>query len=247
MSERWTGAEWEGRDASGRVEAGIDAAGAPDRAGSTAGGRRLSASSRVEAFSDGVLAIVMTLLVLDLRIPIAEHESTLSQLLDQWPTYLAYLASFGYVGVIWVNHHQLFTRIGAVDSGLLWCNLALLLATSVLPFPTAVLGRAFQTRRLADEITGVVVYAVVATLMAAAWLLLFHYLSRHERLLARHVSPSFFAAERRRALLGVLAYPLAAVVALWEPIASLVILCALPVFYGLTSEGWRWGRREASQ
>jgi uncharacterized membrane protein len=206
---------------------------------------RLSDSTRVEAFSDGVLAIVITLLVLDLRAP-AGH--MLTQLLRQWPAYLAYLASFGYVGVIWVNHHQLFTRIAAVDSGLLWRNLALLLATSVLPFPTAVLGNAFQYGNHADEVTAFVLYALVAAVMALTWLVLFHYLTTSQRLLEANTPSSFFAAERRRALLGLIAYLLAAVLALVLPVGSLIIVCVLPVFYGITSEGWsgRWrldGRR----
>ena len=121
-----------------------------DDAGETRG-NRLTGSTRVEAFSDGVLAIVITLLVLNLRAPDKPGEM-LTQLLDQWPAYLAYLASFGYVGVIWVNHHQLFTRIAAVDPGMLWRNLALLLVTSVLPFPTAVLSSAFQGRNHRDEV-----------------------------------------------------------------------------------------------
>lgn len=70
---------------------------------------RLAESGRVEAFSDGVLAIVITLLVLDLRAP-QDRGTMLYQLLEQWPAYVAYLASFAYAGVIWVNHHQLFTR-----------------------------------------------------------------------------------------------------------------------------------------
>jgi uncharacterized membrane protein len=204
------------------------------------GRRRLSDSARVEAFSDGVLAIVITLLVLDLRAPTGHM---LTDLLRQWPAYLAYLASFGYVGVIWVNHHQLFTHIAAVDSGLLWRNLALLLGTSVLPFPTAVLGNAFQYGNHSDEVTAFVLYALVAAVMALTWLLLFHYLSTSERLLEPSTPPSFFAAERRRALLGLIAYLLAAVLALVLPVGSLIIVCVLPVFYGLTSEGWSGNRR----
>jgi uncharacterized membrane protein len=202
-------------------------------------GGRLSGSARVEAFSDGVLAIVITLLVLDLRAPATHIQN---DLLRQWPAYLAYLASFGYVGVIWVNHHQLFTRIAAVDSGLLWRNLALLLSTSVLPFPTAVLGNAFEYGRHADEVTAFVLYALVAAVMAGTWLVLFHYLSVNERLLEPGTPPGFFAAERRRALLGLVSYLLAAPLALVLPVGSLVIVCLLPVFYGLTSEGWsgRW-------
>jgi uncharacterized membrane protein len=217
---------------------------ADDRGGTASFDRgRLSDSTRVEAFSDGVLAIAVTLLVLDLN----AHSSpghVVAALLRQWPAYLAYLASFGFVGVIWVNHHQLFTRIAAVDAGLLWRNLALLLTISVLPFPTAVLSTAFQHADVADERAASILYALVAAVSATAWLVLYHYLSRNERLLTRQVSPAFFADERRRALLGMAGYLIAVLIALWEPLGSLAILCALPVFYGVTSGGWRgpWRR-----
>jgi uncharacterized membrane protein len=204
----------------------------------------LADSARVEAFSDGVLAIVITLLVLDLRAP-EQRGAMLHDLFAQWPAYVAYLASFGYVGVIWVNHHQLFTRIASVDSGLLWRNLALLLTTSVLPFPTAVLSSAFQLGDRDDQVTAVVFYSLVAAVMAGTWLVLFHYLATHGHLLARQTSASFFAQERRRALLGLVAYLVAALVAQWQPLAGLVIAAVLPVFYGLTSEGWAmpWAAR----
>jgi len=203
---------------------------------------RFYESSRVEGFSDNVLAVAITLLVLDLTFR-SSPGHVLADLLRQWPAYLAYLASFGLVGVIWVNHHQMFTRIAAVDTGLLWRNLALLLTVSVLPFPTAVLSNAFQHGNRFDERTASVFYALAVTLDSAAWLALYHYLFMNERLLTRRVSPAFFAGERRRALLGIASYLLAILIALWDPAVSLVILCALPVFYGVTSEGWRGLRR----
>jgi uncharacterized membrane protein len=167
-----------------------------------------------------------------------------SQLTDQWALYVAYIASFAYIGVIWVNHHKLFTRIAAVDSGLLWRNLALLLGTSVLPFPTAVLGNAFEGGRHREEVVACVLYGLVAAVAPTTWLLLFHYLSRHERLLERHTPASFFALERERAVFGTIAYLVAALIALWQPYVSLVIIALLPLFYGLTSEGWRGLRRK---
>jgi uncharacterized membrane protein len=199
-------------------------------------------TARVEAFSDGVLAIVITLLVLDLRAP-TTRGSMLHELVHQWPIYIPYLASFAYVGVIWVSHHQLFTRIDSVDTGLLWRNLALLLPTSVLPFPTAVLGKAFQSGSHADQRMGVIFYAAVAAAMAASWLAVFNYLSRNERLLERHTPASFFAQERGRAVVGIVLYVLAALVALWRPAVGLAIAAILPVFYGLTTEGWSHGSR----
>jgi TMEM175 potassium channel family protein len=199
-------------------------------------------TARVEAFSDGVFAIVITLLVLDLRAP-TTRGSMLHELVHQWPVYVAYLASFAYVGVIWVNHHQLFTRIASVDPGLLWRNLALLLPTSVLPFPTAVLGHAFQSGSHADQRVGVIFYSVVAAAMAASWLAVFHYLSRNERLLGRHTPAVFFTQERGRSVFGIAVYVLVALIALWRPAAGLAIAAALPVFYALTTEGWSRGNR----
>ena len=120
---------------------------------------------------------------------------------------------------------------------MLWRNLALLMTTSVLPFPTAVLGSAFQHGNRHDQMTGLIFYALVAAVMATTWLLLFHYLASNERLLAERTPASFFAQERRRPLIGIVAY-LLALAALWQPGVGLVMAAALPVFDGDTSEGW---------
>lgn len=213
----------------------------PAEGGSPASSRYrgpLSESSRVEAFSDGVFAIAITLLVLDLRAP-DDRGRVLRDLLSQWPAYVAYLASFAYIGVIWVNHHQLFTRIARVNTALLWLNLTLLLAVSVLPFPAAVVGSAFQDGNRGDESAGLVFYAVVAASAAAAWLLVFHFLSRAPHLLGDEAHTAFFARERRRAVVGLAAYAASALCATYYPVAGLAIASALPVFYGLTSAGWR--------
>jgi uncharacterized membrane protein len=202
-------------------------------------------SGRVEAFSDGVFAIVITLLVLDLKAPATEHK-VLHDLLAQWPAYVAYLASFAYVGVIWVNHHQLFTRLARVNTALLWWNLALLLTMSVLPFPTSVVSSAFQFGDRADERTALIFYGIVGVASAASWLLLFHFLSRSPRLLKDETHAAFFAAERHRALIGIASYAVAALSAAWSPVAGLIIICALPVFYGVTSTGWRFPGPAAS-
>ena len=195
-------------------------------------------SSRVEAFSDGVFAVAITLLVLGLKTP-AHRGTLLRDLLAQWPAYVAYLASFTYVGVIWVNHHQLFTRIVRVNAGLLWRNLALLLTTSVLPFPTAVIGSAFQLGDRADESTALAFYAAVGAAAAASWLLLFHFLSHTPRLLEDEAHAAFFARERHRAVTGVALYAISGLCAIWYPVAGLAIVCVLPVFYGVTSAGLR--------
>ena len=93
--------------------------------------------SRVEAFSDGVIAIVITIMVLELKAP---AEPGLDHLWRLWPTFLAYLLSYAYVAIYWVNHHRLFGHAHGVTSSLLWSNIALLFTLSLVPFSTAYLG-----------------------------------------------------------------------------------------------------------
>jgi uncharacterized membrane protein len=198
--------------------------------------RILAESNRVEAFSDGVLAIAITLLVLDLHTGDRPGQVG-SDLLAQWPTYLAYVASFIYIGVVWVNHHALFTRIASVNAGLLWCNLALLLAASVLPFPTAELAFAMQHGTHGDKISALLLYAVVSAAMAATWLAMFVYLHRHPGLLRPGVTVAFFRSERLRAVAGIFAAFAPVLVGLVAPVVALVFIVAMPVFYAVTAEG----------
>src|ERR1041385_9184169 len=98
-----------------------------------------SETARLEAFSDGVYAIAITLLVLDLKVPMVQDGKLASALLHQWPMYFAFLISFAFIGIMWVNHHRLFNHIRRCDNRLLFLNLLLLLGVTVVPFPTALL------------------------------------------------------------------------------------------------------------
>ena len=103
--------------------------------------RRLPSTTtgRLEAFSDGVIAIAITLLVLEISVPHADAGDLGDALLDQWPSYAAFGLSFVVIGIMWVSHHSMFERIAAVDRRLLFLNLLLLLGIGFLPFPTALL------------------------------------------------------------------------------------------------------------
>src|SRR5690349_429038 len=98
-------------------------------------------TGRVEAFSDGVIAIAITLLVLDIKVPtgLGEEGGLLDALLRQWPVYLAFFNSFATIGVMWINHHRLFTQIKRIDHTLLLLNALLLMAISLVPFSSALL------------------------------------------------------------------------------------------------------------
>jgi uncharacterized membrane protein len=199
---------------------------------------RLSDTDRLESFSDGVLSITITLLVFDIVRPEYGSGELFERLKAQWPNYIAFLASFFYVGIIWLNHRAVFSRIRYCNRALHLANLLLLLTTALIPFPTAVLATALQHGSPADAAASVALYAAVGGLMCLSWLLLFHVLSINPHLLESHVEPTFFPQERHRALFGVVLYALAGVTG-WalSPMLALLTFFALPVFYAVTSEG----------
>src|SRR5207253_4718071 len=146
---------------------------------------RLSPTGRVEAFSDGVMAIAITLLVLDLKVPAVEDVASgqlAHALALRWPSYLAYLAAFLTIGIIWLNHRTLVDRIARFDARLHWLNLGLLLGVATLPFPTALvadyIGRGGQ-----DATVATVLYGLCATLMASPWGLIWRHLADRPDLL----------------------------------------------------------------
>jgi uncharacterized membrane protein len=121
-------------------------------------------TDRVEAFSDGVFAIAITLLVLDITVAPSEFEDLGKALAQEWPAYLAYVTSFMTVGSVWIAHHSLFARVRFVDPVLLRINLLLLMATAFLPFPTGVLAQALEHSPRAER-TAVAFYGVIALLI----------------------------------------------------------------------------------
>ena len=111
---------------------------------------RLTESTRVESFSDAVMAIVITILVLELRVPPHEPGRLPEALVDMWPSLAAVLISFLRVAVIWLNHHALCMRIRRVDRTLIWLNLGILLNGMIIPLPTMVLADALRGGDLTD-------------------------------------------------------------------------------------------------
>jgi uncharacterized membrane protein len=200
---------------------------------------RLSDTSRLEAFSDGVYAIVITLLVLDLGVPDVPPGELHEGLLQQWPAYVAYLTSFLYVGIVWQNHHAAFTRIRYTDRGLHWVNFAILFTSALLPFPTAVVSYAVQSGTASsDARTAVVLYALVGGLLCASWYAFFGYLATHSQLLEADDDDRFFRRECLRAALGSALYLLAGIAGYASnPLIALVIFFLIPAFYGITSHG----------
>lgn len=197
---------------------------------------RLSPTTRVEAFSDGVMAIAITLLILEVRVP---HEGPLlANLLKLWPSYLAYLASFLTIGIIWLNHHSFFGRVRQVDHVLHWYNLLLLLGVSFLPFPTAVLAE-HVAHGGTDARVAAAFYGLVGVLMTLPWVGMWHRLSQQPALMEPGHTAAFARVEGRRAWVGVVVYGVCIGVGMVSPVAALVMFAAVAVFYGITSQGAR--------
>src|SRR4030088_3807450 len=199
---------------------------------------RLAETDRLETFSDSVLSITITLLVAEIVRP--EHPSgqLLEKLAAQWASYIAFLASFCYAGVIWLNHRAVFARVRYCDRSLHLANLFLLLTSALIPFPTAILSAAIQSGNEFDARVAVALYANIARAMCLSWLPVFPAFEKQPHILEDGVDPDFFPKERCRATLGVILYAIAGVAGwLSTPKLALLIFLALPVFYGVTSEG----------
>lgn len=206
----------------------------------------LTETGRVEAFSDGVFAIIVTLLVLEIHRPVVVAGQLGAQLLQNWPSYLSYLLAFLYVGIIWLNHHALFYAIRKVDLKLNWINLCGLGMTSLIPYPTGVMADAFRSGNLDDQRAAVVLYALVAGLMSAAWLPIFPYLHYHPELLKPTIRRGTMGAQLIRPVVSILFYGLAAVIGWFiDPLGAIALFILMVFFHACTSQGVRPRDRKA--
>ena len=200
------------------------------QAGGVARGLGLSVG-RLEAFSDGVLAIVITLLILEIKVPTG-HEGTLgTALAEQWPQYVAFLVSFLVVGIIWLNHHATFNLLHRTDHTIQVLNLLLLLPVTVLPWPTALLAEYTHEGTAGDKRVAVVVYGLTSTAMALMFNLLWRHLLRHPELHKPQVTPELLRVRTFRYNAGLAVYPVATAVGLVSVPVFLVVMLALAFVY----------------
>jgi uncharacterized membrane protein len=147
--------------------------------------------ARVETFSDGVFAIAITLLVLTIAQPEAgQFDDLRHQLVQRWPSLAAYVVSFLVIGIMWVNHHTVFSHLQRIDRGLFYWNLLLLMSIVFIPYPTEVFGEALRLHEGAR--TAAVFYSITMTVNALMWSGLWLHASRGRRLL----TPDFPESER---------------------------------------------------
>ena len=182
----------------------------------------------MEAFSDGVFAIAVTLLVLNIHVrpgsgPLWE------EILRLWPAYAAYVASFLTIGIMWLNHHALFSRVAAVDRPLVLLNLLLLMVVAFVPFPTEVLGDHILAGP--DAQTASLLYAGVAVLIAITFSAVYTYIAAHPGLLASGFASEDFFRVMPWYSAGLASYLVCIPLSFVSPIGVVLIVALTASYY----------------
>jgi len=188
---------------------------------------------RLEAFSDGVFAIAITLLVLDIRLPSPQEPRTADALLAAleglWPNYLGYMVSFATIGIMWANHHNLFRHVAHVDHGLLLANLFLLLGVGFVPFPTSLLA---ATLGEPGQQIGLLIYSGTFVAIAVAFNVLWYWARHAEgRLLRADTDRAWIEAITRSYRFGPPGYLLAFLLTLVNPPLGMAVIVGLVILY----------------
>jgi uncharacterized membrane protein len=184
---------------------------------------------RLHALIDGVFAIALTLLVLDLPRP--EGSNVLvHDLAHSWPSYVAYVVSFATIGLVWIEHHGMMGAVVSINRRFLERTLVFLLFVSIIPWPTALASSYADTGQAR---TAAVMYAAVMMLMGLSFAACWRYLDQHPELVSNPARPAF-PAGTRRALTGGAVYLVAIAVAFISPPASFAIDAAIAAYFALT-------------
>ena len=193
-------------------------------------------TSRLETFSDGVFAIAATLLILNVHANGAHLGHALAR---AWPSYAAYAVSFVTIGIMWANHHGVFSQIDKVDRTFLLINVFFLMAVAFVPFPTVLVAEHLRDTNLEPA---ALAYGFTLTVTAVMFNVLWFYAMGHRRLLRDDADPQVVSGVTRSFLPGPPIYLTAALIALWKPTVSIVLYAAITVFYMLESA--LFGRRK---
>jgi TMEM175 potassium channel family protein len=196
-------------------------------------------TQRIEAFSDGVFAIAITLLVLEIKVPQLHNaeddaNSLGSTLLNLYPSYFGYVFSFLMIGIYWANHHYIFNIYKRSDHFFVLLNIFFLMSIAFLPFPTAVLAEYLTDPQWRQ--TAIVLYAAGLFLPAFSWLLMWLYASHNHRLLDKNLDKRFIAHLTRKYAASVVLYFSAIMLSWWSGTAGLALCVGLTLLYLLPSK-----------
>jgi uncharacterized membrane protein len=193
-------------------------------------------TTRIEAFSDGVFAIAITLLALEIGVPEVGDGDLAHALAEQWPAYASYAVSFATIGIIWMNHHAVFAHLRRIDRGLVLLNLLLLAWVALIPWPTSLIAE-YMREGGADERVAALVYTGAMTGMGLSFGALWTYATRRRRLVGSSLTDDEIRYRTARFTIGGPLYALTMGVALVSAPASLVLTALLAVYYVLPAGG----------
>jgi uncharacterized membrane protein len=194
-------------------------------------------TARLETFADGVMAIAITLLILEVDVPHVPGASLAHALARQWPSYAGFVVSFLTIGIIWVNHHHMFKLIRRTNHTFLMVNVVFLLTICVLPWPTAVV--ADFLRDPEGRTVATALYGGVMTAIAIMFNVVWRYAGTNHRLLVPGISDEALGKMNRDYLAGPIVYGAATIIAFFQPYISLGIFAALCVYWLLPGTGPR--------
>lgn len=189
-----------------------------------------STTARLEAFSDGVIAIAITLLVIEIGVPEVGHDSLWDALVDQWPSYAAFLISFAVIGIMWVSHHSMFERIAIVDRGLLFLNLALLMGIAFVPFPTALLAE-YVREGGANSHVAAAIYSAVMALIGLAFVAMWRHLLRNPHLLVAGIPRERIEIAIKKSMVGPVVYGASIGLAFISALACFVVYALVALYF----------------
>jgi len=196
-------------------------------------------TSRVEAFSDGIFCVAVTLLAIEIGVEVKNHETNEGlwhSLLNLWPKYLAYFISFTNVLLAWIGHHSLFKNLRNTDNLVMVSNGLLLLLVALVPFPTKTLGLYLQTEAFK---TAVIFYTGYFVLISIAFRLLWHAASRNRDLLIHGLTEIKISRITRTENIGLLFNSIIFLVAFINPWASLTLSFIMWIYWMTSDRAWR--------
>ena len=189
-------------------------------------------TARLEAFSDGVFAIAITLLIIEIKVPSHDdlkNETLMHYISNQWPKYFAYILSFVIIGIYWANHHYLFKLFKRTDHVFNLLNVFFLMAIAFLPFPTGVLGDYIITAE--HKRSAVSFYAFAIWLPSLTWLMIWLYAKHKKRIIDGSLTDRFINSLTQQYYVSNLLYILAFIISLVSATVSITICVGLTLLY----------------
>lgn len=184
-------------------------------------------TNRLEAFSDGVFAVAITLLVLEIHVP--GGENLWHELGDEWPSFAAFALSFWVIGVVWATHHSVIDHLARADRGVLYLNLLLLMAVVLTPFSTALMAEHLQSG--ADDRVAAAVYSGVFLARSASFVFLWTYITRHRQKLGVELTDEEVQRNTKAFVVGTPVYAIAVGISFVSAEAVLVLIALVQVYY----------------